>query len=460
MSLDKMTQSGLIHEFEDVSSGAHSSKFCFVLGAGASKTSGIKTGQELVDIWDVELKDRDETSYISWKKKNGITESNKYNFYSQYYEERFKKRPMDGLNFLEKMMAKVYPNVGYVVLAHLLAKTVHNVVITTNFDHLLEDALNYYEKSLPMVIGHESLAHYITEPITRPTIIKIHRDLLFDPKNTTKDVDNLDEAWEKGLDIVFSEFHPIFIGYAGNDKSLMDYLIKNKEKFISHKWKFPYWTLYKSDNIPNGKVKDFLEESDGYYINCDGFDELMCLLGAKLGYQMPTEERFLKDTKIRYRKLWEAFDTIVKKSEQKQLEDVLENDEKQETIRAAVQRIRQLSFEQDYNKVITLHNKGIYNNKSEKIARNLVENEPDNARSHDILSITLDKMGKYGEAIEEERKAIKLEPQNAGYHYSLGKILQKTGRNKDAAIEYEKASSLEPNNIRYREKWERMRNKL
>ena len=51
-------------------------------------------------------------------------------------------------------MENVHPNVGYVVLAYLLVKTVHNVVITTNFDHLLEDALNYYEKSLPLVIGH------------------------------------------------------------------------------------------------------------------------------------------------------------------------------------------------------------------------------------------------------------------------------------------------------------------
>ena len=156
MSLEKLTQAGLIHEFEDVSEGPHSSKFCFVLGAGASRMSGIKTGQELVDIWEKEMLERNEQAFLSWKEKNGITESDKYSYYSQYYEERYKKRPMDGLNFLEKMMEHVNPNVGYVVLAHLLAKTEHNVVITTNFDHLLEDALNYYEKALPLVVGHES----------------------------------------------------------------------------------------------------------------------------------------------------------------------------------------------------------------------------------------------------------------------------------------------------------------
>ena len=124
MSLDELTQAGLIHEFEDVSAGPHSSKFCFVLGAGASKTSGIKTGQELVDIWEKEMCERNEPAFLKWKNENGIEEKNKYSFYSQYYEERYRKRPMDGLNFLEKMMEHVNPNVGYVVLAHLLARTI------------------------------------------------------------------------------------------------------------------------------------------------------------------------------------------------------------------------------------------------------------------------------------------------------------------------------------------------
>lgn len=450
MSLDKMTQSGLIHEFEDVSSGPHPSKFCFVLGAGASKTSGIKTGQELVDIWDKEMKERNTGSYFSWKQKNGIAEDNKYNFYSQYYEERFRKRPMDGLNFLEKMMENVHPNVGYVVLAHLLAKTAHNVVITTNFDHLLEDALNYYEKSLPLVIGHESLAHYITKQITRPTIVKIHRDLLFDPKNTAEDVGILHEAWEKGLDIIFSEFHPIFIGYAGNDKSLMDFLIKNKEKFNSGEWKFPYWTFYKSDNIPAGPVKDFLVGSGGYYINCNGFDELMCLMGAALGYQMPTEEVFLKDTKIRYHKLCEAFENIVftKDSDKKQGQDASE-DERQGIVGSAVQKItRQSGLDPNYIQAIILHNKGEYE-KAEEIKRALVKSEPEDASYHHSLSVTLHEMGRYEEAEAEERKALELEPENARYHNGLGVTLHEMGRYEEAVEEKKRAAELEPENAKY-----------
>ena len=82
---------GFVQEFKSVSLGAYPRKFCFVLGSGASKTSGIKTGEELVDIWDKELEIRNSEDHLQWKKQNGITEENKYNFYSIFYERRFEK---------------------------------------------------------------------------------------------------------------------------------------------------------------------------------------------------------------------------------------------------------------------------------------------------------------------------------------------------------------------------------
>ncbi len=448
MSLEKLTQAGLIHEFEDVSEGPHSSKFCFVLGAGASRMSGIKTGQELVDIWEKEMLERNEQAFLSWKEKNGITESDKYSYYSQYYEERYKKRPMDGLNFLEKMMEHVNPNVGYVVLAHLLAKTEHNVVITTNFDHLLEDALNYYEKALPLVVGHESLAHYITKQITRPTIIKIHRDLLFDPKNTVKDVGVLHEAWEKALDMIFSEFHPIFIGYAGNDRSLMDYLIKNREKFNSGEWKFPYWTLYESDVVPEGPVKEFLEGVDGYYINCNGFDELMCLMGAEVGYRMPEEEQFLEDTRMRYHKLLEAFESFVfpQNSADKQEEMSAEENvsDEQKAVGAAVQ---QITSGTEYMRAVKLHNEGKYED-AVAVEQELIRQEPKNVRYYRILWLTLYAMGKYSEAEKAARQALELEPGSADIHIDLSVALRDKGEMDKAVEAAGKAIQLDPRNAR------------
>ena len=47
MSYEELSINGFIQEIKDVSDGHHPRKFCFVLGAGASISSGIKSGQEL-----------------------------------------------------------------------------------------------------------------------------------------------------------------------------------------------------------------------------------------------------------------------------------------------------------------------------------------------------------------------------------------------------------------------------
>lgn len=452
MGFEQLTQMGFIHEFMQVSEGPHSSKFCFVLGAGASKSSGIKMGQELVDLWEKELIERNNKDYMEWKEKLGITEDNKYGFYSQYYEKRYQKRPIDGLNFLEKMMEHVNPNVGYVVLSYLLTNTRHNVVITTNFDHLAEDAVNYYAQTLPLIIGHESLAHYITKQITRPTIIKIHRDLLFDPKNTVQDVEILHDAWKDSLNMIFSEYHPMFLGYAGNDNSLMDYLIENIEKFKTGEWKFPYWFLYQSE-IPNRKVQKFLDGADGYCINCNGFDEVLCLLGAELGYKMPTEEEFFNDTRIRYRKLIDAFENILS-YKTVSAKDGTQNSEikvspQTESLGQAMQKITsQRDFSSKYVTATTLHNQGNYT-QALKLKRELVLEQPDNARYHNSLGITLCSLEMYEKAEEEQRKAVELEPDNAFYHSNLGDALYEQKKYKEAEEEQRKVIELDSNDPYY-----------
>lgn len=197
MNYEEITLGGFVKEMKEVSSGPHPRKFCFVLGAGASKSSGIKSGQDLVNIWEKDLLERNRESHLAWKEQLGINDNNKYEFYSQYYERRF-KRAIDGYNYLEKLMESAKPSIGYVMLSYILTHTRHNVVITTNFDHLLEDAVNYYENMIPLVIGHESLAHYITKQINRPTIIKIHRDLLLEPKNREPELNVLHDNWKAG----------------------------------------------------------------------------------------------------------------------------------------------------------------------------------------------------------------------------------------------------------------------
>ncbi len=453
MSYEELSLSGFLKEMKEASSGFHPRKFCFVLGAGASKSSGIKSGQELVNIWDKELLERNEKNYLSWKKRLNITEENKYSFYSQYYEERFKRHPLDGYNYLEKLMEHAKPSVGYVMLSHLLSQTIHNVVITTNFDHLTEDAVNYYAQAIPLIIGHEALAHYISKQINRPTIIKIHHDLLFDPKNRADELETLHENWKRALGIIFTEYHPVFIGYAGNDNSLMDFLVDNSEKFLSNEWACPYWMIYRTDKV-GGKVLEFLQNSNGYLIRHNGFDEVLYLLGAAFDYKLPTNEEFLKDAQKRFQALSNAIDEFTEKSSSGkkavQNEDDSENRSAEDSeIDQAIQQITDpAEMQRMHREAVRLHNAGEYE-KALEIRRELVKINPENAVYHNSLGVTLHRMKRYEEAAAAKRKAVELEPNTAVYHDNLSAALHCMGHYEEALSETEKAIELAPNNAEY-----------
>lgn len=455
MSYEDLTLSGFAKEMKEVFDGSHPRKFCFVLGAGASRSSGIKSGQELVNIWEKDLLERNKEGYWEWKQKFGINDSNKYEFYGRYYEKRFKK-PIDGYNYLEKLMESAKPSIGYVMLAYILTHTKHNVVITTNFDHLIEDAVNYYEDKIPLVIGHESLAHYITKQTNRPMIIKIHRDLLLDPKNSTKDLDVLHEDWKKALDIVFSEYYPIFIGYAGNDHSLMDYLTQNRDIFSDENGIFPYWMLYKTDKMSE-MVSDFLEKSGGYLIKHDGFDEVLCLLGSTFDCELPTKENLIKRAEERYEMLSDSIDAITEKlsvGKEMNLEEDATGDTVPDTapdttdVKEAVQHITsQAELQNLFREAVALADAGDYQDAVERF-RKLIEKNPQNARYYNWLGYTLFKMKRYQEAYEEIQKAVELEPDNANYYSGLGVVLYEMGLYEEALKERRKAVELEPDDAR------------
>lgn len=453
MNYEGLTLSGFVKEIKEVSSGRHPRKFCFVLGAGASKSSGIKSGQDLVNIWEKDLLERNRGSYLEWKAQLGINEKNKYEFYSQYYEKRFKKA-MDGYNYLENIMETAKPSIGYVMLSYILTHTRNNVVITTNFDHLIEDAINYYEHTIPLVIGHESLAHYITKQINRPMVIKIHRDLLLDPKNTESELNVLHDSWKKALDTVFSEYYPIFIGYAGNDHSLMDYLTRQSGAFSDENGIFPYWMLYKSDEM-SGMVQEYLNKSEGYLIEHNGFDEVMYLLGDIFGYRLPDKKAFIRDAAERYEMLSGSIDSFTEALSRNRGINLEKNDgvgdglSEPSEVEQAVQHITSQTESQSlFREAVDLVNRE-KGEEALEILRGLIGKNSQNARYHAWAGAALYRMKRYEEARQEIQKALESEPGNGEYHASLSLTLKEMGYHKEAAKELQKAIELEPGNVKY-----------
>lgn len=488
MAYEYLSRTGFIQELKDVTNGTHPRRFCFILGAGASRSSGIKSGQELVKIWDRDLRERNEEEYNRWRKELNISDVNMSNFYSHYYEKRFSRSPTDGLNYIERIMESAKPSVGYVMLAHILTTQPHNVVITTNFDHLTEDAVTYYAQKTPLVIGHESLSHYINGQPTRPTIIKIHRDLLFDPKSRSEELEKLPESWQNALERIFKNYHPVFIGYAGNDKSLMDFLIDNSEKFSKDVWKFPYWLLYKNDKI-DGKVQEFLEKSEGIVVNYNGFDEIMIELGAAFDYDIPDKDKFLEDATERFNALKDAIDAFADKSNTGQIEKLQpENDkkvvvipQKEDEDTEIGEAIEKITGQSESQKIYHQANVCIREKKytdAISLLEQLLTLAPDNIRYQYMLAKTLYFAKQYDRCIEQAnnvlklnpdyslahfvkgqaysqqndhtlaiaafRKAAEFDPERAPIYFSIGEELKKTGDINSALAEFHKAAELYP----------------
>ncbi len=279
---EKWTREGFLAQFCDIHNDMEDRPFAFILGAGVSKSSGIPTGTELVQIWLKELRvqlDRhpDSTPMSEWATSQSLDIPNfdylrAATFYPQIFERRFRGDVARGYAQLERIMQRAEPSFGYSVLAQILATTRHRVVITTNFDDLVADALFIYTNKRPLVCGHESLAGFVKPQMRRPVIAKIHRDLLLEPKNDLEGTGSLAQPWRLTLTELCKHYELAVIGYGGNDGSLMNHLESIETTELAGRM---LWCFREIDGLPDQRILDLVFEKKGVLVPIEGFDELM-----------------------------------------------------------------------------------------------------------------------------------------------------------------------------------------
>jgi tetratricopeptide (TPR) repeat protein len=286
------TEAGLVAHFKDISAKMPNRSFCFVLGAGASFTSGIKTAGFFVKNWLTELHVREggDVPFEAWVASPalGIESFNPENPAASYpavFVRRFGRDPEEGYAWLEDTMRGARPSIGYLVLARVLAETRHRIVVTTNFDNLVAEALAMSGGVHPLVVGHESLAGFASASPRRPLIAKIHRDLLLAPVNDPSGVSRLPEDWAAALRRILSQYTPIFLGYGGNDGSLMGFLTDLADRHIPGR---PVWCHWYREE-PGPHIVSVVEKLGGVLVPIRDFDELMMRLNEALGFGMPIE---------------------------------------------------------------------------------------------------------------------------------------------------------------------------
>jgi Tfp pilus assembly protein PilF len=448
-------------------------RFCFIIGAGASIQSGIPTGAELVKKWLAELREMyDDEELEKWKEEKdikGLGKGEAAKYYPQIYEKRFSIDPQEGYFYLEDIMEGKEPSFGYSVLAKILAETDHNVVITTNFDSLVEDALFIYTNKRPLVCGHESLAGFIRPIMRRPLIAKIHRDVLLAPKSDPKGTHILAEGWKKSLANIFKFYIPVVIGYGGNDGSLMGFL--NELEPIDGGM---FWCYWQPGGEPEEEILHLVMKHNGYLVPIEGFDELMLLLNDKLGYPL-LHENIVHIAKEKAKNYKDQFENIQKKLSQSQkpsdsaVKAALKRTiEKQKKDWWFIELLASSLTDPDRKEEIYLQGlkefpdsadlKGNYANflnlvrkdydKAEELYKKSLELDPQNASNTGKYALFLHVIRKdYDKAEELYKKSLELDPQNASNTGKYALFLHGRGKDYDKAEElYKKALELDPQN--------------
>lgn len=281
LSHKKRTIKDLINYIKTRASGT-TPNYSLLLGAGASYSSGIKTGVELVNDWRKEVYFR-----LSGDNNYEIDKAQQYflknegswyslgNEYSSLFEKKF-DLPSQRRRFVEEQVDKKLPSIGYSYLVSLtnISSKYFDTIYTTNFDDLINEAFYQFSQTRPIICAHDSSVNSISISSSRPKVIKLHGDYLFnDIKSTLRETESLESNIKNKLIEFSKEYGLIVIGYAGNDRSIMDvinFLLKTEDYLKNG----IYWCLRKGDSI-NPELRRLLWKDRVYYVEIDGFDQVM-----------------------------------------------------------------------------------------------------------------------------------------------------------------------------------------
>ena len=275
-----------------------SSQIMWFLGAGASRSAGIKTAGDM--IWDFKQR-----LYRSQRKlsPSAITDigepavqrklqahfdalgdfppAGSETEYSAYFETTY-HAARDRRAYLDEQIARGKPSFGHLALALLMSEKLCRIVWTTNFDRALEDAA-------ASVLG--GTGHLVTADLGEPEKFcrayeenrwpiygKLHGDYHSEAlKNTDDELQEQDAEMRRGLIDSCRRHGLAVVGYSGRDASVMEAF----EEALNDGRGFPgglFW-FKRSQSEPFRAVFDLIEHArvlgvDAHIVNAEAFDEL------------------------------------------------------------------------------------------------------------------------------------------------------------------------------------------
>ncbi len=262
--------------------------FDLFLGAGASISSGIHSGSDLV--WQFKRELLSVSGKINGKKFQDLkVESNKRIIQSHFYEEDAKASnpysyyfekcypdPLVRQDFLSHLVRNKKPSIGFMCLSALVEGKKVNTVWTTNFDDLIEKAITALNFQSCQVVSPDNASTVQNFRSDIPTVVKLHGDFRYDAlQNTDAELQQLEENLHNYFLQAATQRGLLVVGYSGNDESVLQTL----EKALKKPNAFPkglVWCIPR-DVTPNERLnylieKAYLQNQRSGFVVIDSFD--------------------------------------------------------------------------------------------------------------------------------------------------------------------------------------------
>lgn len=243
----------------------------FLLGAGASISSGIQSAYDCIWEWKRDIyiskninaaeyykNHKNENVRISiqkWIDNHGgfpkIDASEEYS----YYAEKAYPIAEDRRKYFFSLIENKEPYIGYKLLCFLAGQGIVKSVWTTNFDGLMVKAA-HQNNLTPIEITLDNAERIFRNQSTKELMcIALHGDYKYSTlKNTDNELDSQHEIFQEQLANYHSDKNLIVAGYSGRDISLMNAL---KSAFSKRGTGRLYWCGH-GDNM-NIEVKELIK---------------------------------------------------------------------------------------------------------------------------------------------------------------------------------------------------------
>ncbi|MBA7585636.1 hypothetical protein ES708_27622 [subsurface metagenome] len=250
--------------------------YAVLLGSGISRSTGVFTGHEITldlasklstMIEKKEVKDfskwykgyfKEEINYSKIIAKLGKTRSERSNFLKPYFEPTEK----------EKEEGKKIPTKAHRSIAKLVKYGYLRMILTLNFDRLMEGALMDEGINPHVISSVDSIKGTPPAIHSNCILFKIHGDYLDSRiRNTVEELKKYPEEYNAYLDRVFDEYGLIICGWS----SKYDIALRNALQRIKNRRYSAYWAVKDNLSQTGKELLNFIQATEVPINNADQF---------------------------------------------------------------------------------------------------------------------------------------------------------------------------------------------